>query len=120
MITQLPPHAVVGAGQLDSHLPPAHSALGHATPQLPQFVELVPTSTQAPAQSVVAGGHLHVPAVHCRPPVHTTPHAPQFSGSFWTLIHAPAQADCPEGHSSTHLPLLQKVAGAHAASQAPQ
>jgi hypothetical protein len=48
--------------------------------------------THEPLQTCVPSGHLQLPPLHCRPPVHAkeAPHPPQLLLSFCSSTHAPA------------------------------
>ncbi len=88
----LPGHAHVPAEQND---PPAQ-----VTPQPPQSLPLVSSSTQAPLQRVCEGGQLatHAPPLHTVPPVQAWAQPPQLFGSVCVLTQAPPHGDVPGLH----------------------
>jgi hypothetical protein len=67
---------------------------GHAAPQLPQLVESLVVSTQAPAQSVRPAPQC---AAHCprlqTPPEQAWPQAPQLAGSLLRSTHVAPQLE---------------------------
>ena len=87
--------------------------------QVPQLLELLWVSTQAPLQRDCPTRQVHVLLTQLAPLPHASPHPPQFFGSEAVKTHDPLQLTSPEVHCA-HCPPLHDWEEPHALAQAPQ
>ena len=90
------------------------------TPHAPQFIELLPRSTQPPLQSVSPAPHPlpHAPPLQTSVAPQALPHAPQLDRSELVFTHAPLHAVVPVGHAQA--PLTHDAPVAHGVLHVPQ
>lgn len=92
-------------------------------PQLPQFNELVPMSTQLLPQAVLPLGQPHCPPVQAWPPAHLVSQAPQLPAVVCKSTQASPQRVRPVGQACVlgmQLVTAQISPAAHVLSQLPQ
>jgi hypothetical protein len=90
--TQLDPHWVRPAPQIDWQLPSVHACpTTHGLPQDPQCIPSEATSTQPLPQSTSPAWHAHPAALHSVPVEHTAPQDTQFVASAARFVQIPLQ-----------------------------
>jgi hypothetical protein len=108
VMTQALLHAVVGAAQASTHLPPPQTwRAGHLLLQVPQLRGSLAGSTQTPPHTDCPLGHWHDPATHERPPVQAMPQPPQLASSFEVFTQRCPHSVVPGRHCVAHAPARQ-------------
>ncbi len=105
---QAPEHAArPGAHEL-VHVPALQSGVAppQTIPHPPQWFGLVASSTQAPSQNALPGGHVHRPPRQAPPIAHVVPQPPQWRGSLLASTQLPEQSVSSGLHPSAQLARL--------------
>jgi len=112
--TQLRPQRTVPLGQLDRHIPDAHTwPVAHTRPHMPQLSTRLSVSVHTPAHRVCPGRQMHIPPLQMVPPVQRLSHMPQWSGSISGYVHVVPHTIKPLLHVTPQCPRLQTSPVAH-------
>jgi hypothetical protein len=121
VLTQLLPHAVVGAEHMAVQPvgPQKGAALPQAIPHPPQFRGSLLVFTHALPQVANPVAHLHMPPVHDCPTPHAFPHVPQCALSVCVFTHVLLQ-DAEPAEQPPPVPPLSSSSSGYVSGEQPQ